>query len=90
MVPGQRTSYVYVKVDENHRPNAVFYKTPGRDAELIFEEKDPRFYVHVGKSADGTWLEIHTGQNDEDEVHLLPANDPQGRAHIGFSKTRGP
>lgn len=69
-------SYVYVKVDENHRPNAVYYKRPGVDAELIYEEKDPRFYVHIGKSLDGKWMILHTGQNDEDEVYLFPADAP--------------
>jgi len=69
-------SYVYVKVDENHRPNKVFAVLPGTEPKLIFEETDPRFYVHIGKSLDGKWLELHTGQNDEDEVRLLPADDP--------------
>lgn len=69
-------SFVYVKVDENHRPNAVYYKQPGQDAELIYEEADPRFYVGIGKSQDGKWLILHTGQNDEDEVRLFPADAP--------------
>ncbi len=69
-------TFVYVRVDENHRPNQVFVKRPGADAHLIYEETDPRFYVSVGRSLDGKWLIIHTGQNDEDEVRLLPADDP--------------
>ncbi|MGI9356375.1 MAG: S9 family peptidase [Rhizobiaceae bacterium] len=69
-------NFVYVKVDENHRPNKVFAVLPGKESELIFEETDPRFYVHLGKSLDGKWLQLHTGQNDEDEVRLLPASDP--------------
>ena len=69
-------SFVYVKVDENHRPNALFYKQPGKEAKLIFEEKDPRFYVGVSKSLDGKWMILHTGQNDEDEVWIFPADDP--------------
>ncbi|MGI9364086.1 MAG: S9 family peptidase, partial [Rhizobiaceae bacterium] len=69
-------SFVYVKVDENHRPNAVYYKQPGQDAKLIYEEADPRFYVGIGKSQDGKWLILHTGQNDEDEVRLFPADAP--------------
>jgi len=69
-------SFVYVKVDENHRPNAVYYKRPGEDAQLIFEEADPRFYVGLGKSLDGRWMTLHTGQNDEDEVWIFPADAP--------------
>lgn len=69
-------SFVYVKVDENHRPNAVYHKRPGRDAELIYEEADPRFYVGIDKSLDGKWMILHSGQNDEDEVRLFPADAP--------------
>ncbi|MDD9910808.1 MAG: S9 family peptidase [Ahrensia sp.] len=69
-------SYVYVKVDENHRPNKVFAVTPDAEPTPIFEEDDPRFYVHVSSSLDGRWIIISTGQNDEDEVRLLPANNP--------------
>ncbi len=73
---GDSQSFVYVKVDENHRPNAVYYKRPGQPAELIFEEADPRFYVGIGKSLDGKWMTLHTGQNDEDEVWIFPADAP--------------
>lgn len=69
-------SFVFVRVDENHRPNKAFFKRPGEDARLIYEEKDPRFYLHIGKSLDGRWMILHTGQNDEDEVHLFPTDDP--------------
>ena len=70
-------SYVYVKVDENHRPNAVYYKKPDAEARLIYEEQDPRFYVSIGKSLDGKWMVLHSGQNDEDEVRLFPADAPE-------------
>lgn len=69
-------SFVYVKVDENHRPNKVFFQAPGKPAELLYEEKDPRFYVSVSKSLDGKWMVLHTGQNDEDEVRLFSADAP--------------
>ncbi len=69
-------NFVYVKVDENHRPNQVFAVSPGNEPQLIFEEQDPRFYVHIGKSLDGKWLILHTGQNDEDEIRFLPADNP--------------
>ncbi len=68
-------TFAYVKVDENHRPNKVFAKQPGAEPTLIFEEKDERFYVGVGKSLDGKTIEISTGMNDQDEVYLLPADD---------------
>jgi oligopeptidase B len=68
--------FVYVRVDENHRPNAAYYKQPGAEAQLIYEESDPRFYLSIGKSLDGKWMILHCGQNDEDEVRLFPADAP--------------
>lgn len=74
--------FVYVKVDENHRPSQAYYKRPGEEAQLIYEEQDPRFYVHVGTSLDGKWMVLHTGQNDEDEVYIFPADDPLAKMKL--------
>ena len=69
-------SYVYVKVDETHRPNEVYFIKPDEEPQLIYREEDPRFHVSLGKSLDGRWMVLHTGQNDEDEVRLFPADNP--------------
>ncbi|MEM1316727.1 MAG: S9 family peptidase, partial [Pseudomonadota bacterium] len=71
-------SFLYVKVDENHRPNKVFYRPHGDEEQLIYHEEDPRFYVGLSHSLDGRWIILSTGQNDEDEVRLLRSNDPTG------------
>ena len=73
-------SLVYVEVDENHRPSKAFHKRPGAEPTLIYEESDPRFYVGVSESLDGRWIILSTGQNDEDEVRLLRADDPQAES----------
>ena len=69
-------SFVYVKVDENHRPNRVYHKAADGTETLIYEEADPRFYVSAARSLDGRWIVLHTGQNDEDEVRLLRTDAP--------------
>ncbi|MEM8749381.1 MAG: S9 family peptidase [Pseudomonadota bacterium] len=69
-------SFVFVRVDETHRPNKVFYQTPGSEPLLIYEETDPRFYVSLDKSLDGRWITVSSGQNDEDEVRFVSADDP--------------
>ncbi len=74
--------FVYVKVDENHRPNKVYYKAPDAEAVLIYEENDPRFYISISKSLDGKWFILHTGQNDEDEVRLFPSDNPRAEMMI--------
>ncbi len=68
--------FMYAKVDENHRPSKVFLKSPDGSEVQIFEEEDARFFVGVGATLDGKYIQISTGQNDEDEVRILPASDP--------------
>ena len=68
--------FVYAKVDENHRPSDVFFKQPGEEPKRLFEEADPRFFVGVSSTLDGQHVLISTGQNDEDEVRIVPADDP--------------
>ena len=69
-------SFVFVRVDESHRPRQAFCKRPGEPERLIYDEADPRYYVGVSRSLDGTTIELGTGMNDADEVRLLPADDP--------------
>jgi len=76
-------TYAYVKVDENHRPSQAFVKREGMADALIYEEQDPRFYVGIGRSLDGTTLELSSGMNDEDEVRLISIDDPMGNQEIG-------
>jgi len=40
--------YVYVKVDENHRPNEVWFQPSAGEQQLIYREDDPRFYTVNG------------------------------------------
>ena len=68
--------FLYAKVDENHRPSKIFLKSPDGNEVQIFEEEDPRFFVGVGSSLDGKYIQISTGQNDEDEVRILSSSDP--------------
>jgi len=82
-------TFVFVRVDENHRPNRAYAKRPGEEPVLIYEENDPRFYVGVGKSLDGETIEISTGMNDEDEVRLLPAHDPFAKAVLVSPRREG-
>ena len=69
-------SFVFVRVDENHRPSKAYHKRPGGEERLIYDEPDPRYGVGVSLSLDGTTLELAAGMNDEDEVRLVPADDP--------------
>ena len=78
-----------VEVDENHRPNKVWLHTPDGERSLVYEEADPRFYVGVSKSQDGRWILIGAGQNDEDEVRLVPADDPAAEPILVLPRSEG-
>ena len=80
---------VFVRVDENHRPSKAFLRLESGEERLIYEEADPRFYVSVGRSLDGSAIALSTGQNDEDEWRLLPADDPQAEAVVVAERRPG-
>ncbi len=46
-------SFFYTPLDENHRPSKVFHHmlgTPQSQDRLVYEEKDPGFFMGVGGS----------------------------------------
>ena len=45
---------------------------------VIYEEKDPGFFLGLGKSQSGKFIEISTHDHTTSEVHLLDADDPAG------------
>ena len=70
----------YVRVDPNHRPNKVFRHVIGTDQSadvLVYEETDNRYYVSVGRSRSGGFIQIMTGMNDENEVLVIPTDAPE-------------
>ncbi|MEO1265881.1 MAG: S9 family peptidase, partial [Pseudomonadota bacterium] len=69
---------VYVKVDENHRPKWVYRHTIGDDPAndtLVYEEDDPGFFVGVGKTQSGAFIEINVHRHECSEIRLLDAYD---------------
>jgi oligopeptidase B len=73
-------SFLYVRVDEEHRPLKVYRHvvgTPAADDALIYEEKDTGFYVGVGKTQSGRFLLIDTRDHQTSELRLVPADAPQ-------------
>ena len=68
--------FIYVEVDQDHRPSKAWLVDAQGERRLVMEETDNRFFMHAAASRDGRWILLHTGQNDEDEVRLLRADDP--------------
>ncbi|MDR3497804.1 MAG: S9 family peptidase [Parvibaculum sp.] len=73
-------SFLYVRLDEEHRPLKVFRHVVGTDAAedaLVYEEKDTGFYVGVGKTQSGRFLVIDIHDHQTSELHLIPASAPE-------------
>ncbi len=69
----------YVRLDENHRPSKVFRHRLGTDpAEdvLVYEEKDPGFFVSIGKTTSRRFILIDAHDHETSEVRLISADDP--------------
>ncbi|AJY45650.1 S9 family peptidase [Martelella endophytica] len=68
-------SFFYTEVDDNHRPSRVFHHIVGTkqsDDRLVYEEKDPGFFVGLGGSLldDFIFIDVHDHQTSE--VRIIP------------------
>lgn len=71
--------FFYTSVDENHRPSKLYYHQLGsaqKTDKLIFEEKDPGFFLGVGGSSrnDVIYIDIH--DHETSEIWLIDASAP--------------
>jgi oligopeptidase B len=70
----------YVRLDANHRPSRVFRHKLGtspENDELVYEEANPGFFVHVGKTQSDRYVAIHTHDHQTAEVWTIPADAPE-------------
>src|SRR5690606_21966706 len=71
-------SFFYTIMDENHRPCRVYHHIIGQkqsDDRLVYEEKDPSFFVSVGTSTLLDFVEIHINDHQSSEARLIYAGD---------------
>jgi oligopeptidase B len=63
--------------DDNGRPSKI-YRRPakGGDDVLIYEEKDPGFFIGVGSLSSDKFIIISIGNQETSEVWLIPAFEP--------------
>jgi len=67
----------YDVLDENHRPVKIFKHRLGDDPsedELIYQEMDERFFVHVKKSASNRFMYVVAAGNNMAEWHFMEAS----------------
>ena len=71
----------YTVLDDNHRPCRIYRHvvgTPQSEDVLVFEEKDPGFFLGVGQTQSSRYILIDSHDHETSEVHLLDAEDPTG------------
>ncbi|MDE0367395.1 MAG: S9 family peptidase [Gammaproteobacteria bacterium] len=76
------SAFLYTVVDENWRPYQVRRHRLGEPADMdrvVYEEEDPGFFVGLSMSASKRFFIIHTADHVTSEVHLLPANNAEGK-----------
>lgn len=70
-------SFFYVELDENHRPFRVrrhVLGTAQADDEVIYEEKDPGFFVGVGQTQSRRFITISAHDHQTSEIWLIDAD----------------
>lgn len=71
-------SFFYTLQDENHRPSKVYHHILGQPQSsdrLVFEEKDPGFFMGVGGSLLDDFIYIDIHDHETSEYHLIPTTD---------------
>lgn len=85
-------SFLYVRVDEKHRPSRVFRHvvgTPSGEDQLIYAEEDAAFYVGLGKTQSGDWLLIDIHDHQTSELHLIPSDRPDAKPLLIAKRQEG-
>ena len=85
-------SFLYIRLDENHRPSRVYRRRLGQDPstdELIFEETDPGWFMNVWRSRSRRFAIIQLTDHDSAEAHLLDLHDPDARPRLVAARENG-
>ncbi len=71
-------SFFYTLQDENHRPSKIFHHIlgePQSQDRLVYEEKDPGFFMSVGGSLLDDFIYIDIHDHETSEYRLLSTKD---------------
>lgn len=82
----------YTRLDANHRPLYVYRHTVGTPAEadvLLYEEKDVGFYVGVGETQSGRFIQIDAHDHQTNEIYLIDAFAPHSGMRLVAPRRHG-
>ena len=84
--------FFYTWLDPNHRPSKIFHHTLGTDQaddRVVFEEKDPGFFLDAHRGLKGDWIFISSHDHETSEYHILPAGDPAASPRLVMAREPG-
>jgi oligopeptidase B len=84
------SGFYYVELDENHRPVRVkrhLLGTPTDQDDVIYEEKDPGFFVKLGVTQSDAFVLIEASDHETSEVRLLDRRDPSAAPRLVEPRT---
>jgi oligopeptidase B len=76
-----RTLFYTVEDEEQKRQYQLYRHAlgaPWADGELVYEEKDERFNIGVGRTRDDLYIILECASHTTTEEQILPADQPQG------------
>ncbi|MGI8986514.1 MAG: S9 family peptidase [Nocardioidaceae bacterium] len=78
------TTVFYTTVDEAWRPDRVWRHRlgSGTQDQLVFEERDDRYWVGVGSTRSEQYLVIAVGSKITSEIRVLEATEPEGEFRL--------
>jgi oligopeptidase B len=71
--------FLYTRLDENHRPSKLYFHRLGTSVSedtLVYEERDPGFFMDVGGSRNNDWIFVSINDHETSEFRLLRSDDP--------------
>ncbi|MBC8129488.1 MAG: S9 family peptidase [Rhizobiaceae bacterium] len=84
--------FFYTRLDQNHRPNRVFFHRLGTDPAddaLIYEETDAGFFMGVGKTQSSEFVVIHVHDHETSEAWLIPASNSAAEPRLLAERETG-
>ncbi|WP_412051605.1 S9 family peptidase [Hoeflea sp. Naph1] len=84
--------FFYTAVDDNHRPNKIFYHRLGTaqsEDVLIHEETDSGFFMGVSGSRLDDFVFIDINDHETSECWVMPAGDPTAKPKLVAERQTG-
>jgi oligopeptidase B len=84
------SAFLYVRVDDNHRTAQVFRHRLGTEQsadELVAEDLDPAWFVHLRRSRSGAFAIVSMSDHDSSEAWLVDLADAAQPARLVAART---